>query len=279
MPHGLGRGAARLDDEAGGAPSSSVASERIVVPTDVKLVVQTVLQHVTAEAGSAKQLLAARVLAHLNITKPSGARWQLGHVVGSLLSNFFAWAAGGKRAWLKALPDEVMVWETPKEGSDGRRRSSNPAPQRATALGDLDDAELQHDGTAEPTAGSAAAQRAVAAAQPTPTRVLERVKLDAADRLKRGSGCGNTPRPLARRCLAEQERLDTLVEMVQAHARACPHALKRVDGGEGAYRSSHSMGCVNVFRLVCDGGCSCNWTSATPLPGRLVASDAEGGDA
>ena len=76
------------------------------------------LQHVTltAEAGSAKQLLAARVLAHLNIPKPSGARWQLGHVVGSLLSNasFFVrvGAAGGKRAWLKALPDEVMVWET-----------------------------------------------------------------------------------------------------------------------------------------------------------------------
>ena len=115
MPHGLGRGAARLDDDSGGAPSSSVASEQMKVPTDVKLVVQTVLQHVTAEAGSAKQLLAARVLAHLNITKPSGARWQLGHVVGSLLSNAssFAWAAGrGKRAWLKALPDEVMVWET-----------------------------------------------------------------------------------------------------------------------------------------------------------------------
>ena len=234
MPHGLGRGAARLDDDSGGAPSSSVASERIVVPTDVKLVVQTVLQHVTAEAGSAKQLLAARVLAHLNITKPSGARWQLGHVVRNLLSNFFAWAAGGKRAWLKALPDEVMVWETPKEGSDGRRRSSNPAPQRATALGDLDDAELQHDGTAEPTAGSAAAQRAVATAQPTPTRVLERVKPDAADRLKRGSGCGNTPRPLARRCLAEQERLDTLVEMVQAHAPRCSRRRRDTGMSSGA---------------------------------------------
>ena len=99
MPHGLGRGAAGLDDEGGGTTARSTASEQIKVPTDVRLAVQTLLQHVTAEAGSAKQLLGVRALAPLKITKPSGARWNLGHVVGSLLSNRRAvWRSGDPRS-------------------------------------------------------------------------------------------------------------------------------------------------------------------------------------
>ena len=38
----------------------------------------------------------------------------------------------------------------------------------------------------------------------------------------------------------------------QEHALSCGAPLKRVYGRGGPYYSSHSMGMVNVFRLVCD---------------------------
>ena len=126
-------------------------------------------------------------------------------------------------------------------------------------LGALDGINLQHDALSG-AAGSIGAQRAAEAARPGAPRALELAKPEDAYNLKRGSGWGNTPRPLARRCIAEQPCLDSLLLIGEEHARSCGFSLKRVDGAAGIYHSSHSMGLVNVCRFVCDAGCSYNWS-------------------
>eukprot|EP00966_Prymnesium_polylepis_P173624 4016320-Prymnesium_polylepis.1 len=62
----------------------------------------------------------------------------------------------------------------------------------------------------------------------------------------------------------------------QEHALSCGAPLKRVYGRGGPYYSSHSMGMVNVFRLVCDDGCCLNWSSCgSPVPGRPAGEECD----
>jgi hypothetical protein len=61
-----------------------------------------------------------------------------------------------------------------------------------------------------------------AARLPAP-RALELVKPDAADRMKRGSGWGNTPRPLVQLCVCEQASLTCVL-------RGEPGGERRGDG-------------------------------------------------
>jgi len=253
----------RTDADAEGG--AALAEKRIKVRVSLQVVslLQMVLQH-AAEAFADKTTELSDVLTPINNPKLREVNWHSnpGNVIEALLhAAGLGWSSCGKKLWRRAEPTEVIEWRPPQKG-----RSLRPAAPKATTLGALDDIGLQHDAHSG-AAGSRGAQRAAEAARPPAPRALELVKPDAVDSLKRGSGWGNTPRPLSHCCIAEQPNLDCLVLLVQEHARSCGCSLKRVDGAAGIYHSSHSMGLVNVFRLVCDAGCSYNWSSAAPLPG------------
>jgi len=257
---------ARVNREVGDAEAGAVVAEKcrkVRVSLSVVSVLQTILQH-AAEAFADKTTELSDVLSPINSHLLREINWHSnpGNVVEALLHACgLGWSTCGKKLWRRAEPTEVIEWRPPAKGG-----SLRPAAPKATTLGALDDIDLQHDAHSG-AAGSRGAQRAAEAARPPAPRALELVKPDAVDNLKRGSGWGNTPRPLQRCCIAEQPNLDCLVLLVEEHARSCGCSLKRVDGGAGIYHSSHSMGLVNVFRLVCDAGCSYNWSSAAPLPG------------
>ena len=188
----------------------------------------------------------------------------VGHVIEMLLRKVgLDWSSSGRLLWWTSRGREAgsLAWKQP-----ARAGSRKPADARPSTIGDLDDAELEHDATAA-GAGSRAAQRAAEAARPEPPRVLERVRPERADRLKRGTGWGNVPRTLKECCVCEQEQLDALVLIGQEHAMMCGAALRRVHCDDAPHWSSHSIGVVNVFRLTCENGCSYNWSSARPLPG------------
>ena len=133
-----------------------------------------------------------------------------------------AWNSTGKKLWRRADPAETIEWRQPAAA----RGSLRPAAPRATTLGGIGGAGLQHD----PESGSAAsarAQRAAEAARPSAPRALELVAPAAVDRLARGSGWGNVPRPLARCCMAEQSSLDGL----QPRRRQLRYVSASVGGG------------------------------------------------
>ena len=73
-----------------------------------------------------------------------------------------------------------------------------------------------------------------AARLPAP-RALELVKPDAADRMKRGSGWGNTPRPLVQLCVCEQASLMRPARRAGREAKGRRATRTRV-GGRGTYR-------------------------------------------
>ena len=261
MPTNLRANREAGDAEAGAEGSGN--STKATVSFPVKHVLQTILQH-AAEAFGDKTKELSDVLNPINNPKLREVHWHSspGNVIEALLYAVgLEWSSCGKRLWRRAEPSEAIEWRPPQKG-----RSLRPAAPRATTLDAIDDIDLQHDAHSG-AAGSRGAQRAAEAARPGAPRALELAKPEAADNLKRGSGWGNTPRPLARRCIAEQSCLDSLLLIGEDHARSCGCSLKRVDGAEGIYHSSHSMGLVHVFRLVCDAGCSYNWSSAAPLPG------------
>ena len=198
----------------------------------------------------------------------------VGHVVEVLLRKIgLDWSITGRLLWWKARGCDAgsLAWKEP--AATGSRR---PAEARTSTLGGLDESELQHEASAV-GAGSAAAQRAAEAARPEPPRVVERVRPDASDRLKRGTGWGNVPRVLSQCCVCEQEQLDALLLIGQEHAMTCSAPLRRVHDADGPFWSSHSIGVVNVFRLTCANGCSFNWSSARPLPGPPARGDSGGG--
>eukprot|EP00966_Prymnesium_polylepis_P220015 5089613-Prymnesium_polylepis.2 len=170
----------------------------------------------TAMCATAAADSVLRPLMHKSATS-LGWNANAGHVIEVLCRSMgLDFSKDGKRLWRRAEPDaSVLHWREPKSAN-----SRQPKEQRGSALGGLDAAELQHDAGAAGT-GSAAAQRAAEAAQLEPPRVLELVKPDAGDKLKRGTGWGNVPRALTRRCIAEQECLDSLVLIAQEHALSC----------------------------------------------------------
>ena len=254
-----------LEDGPDDKRAAESSSKKVRCSVEITRVLETLLQHHIDPVGPES----AAVLRPLKLTKPTGAKWGLGHVVAAVLRTVYDFSTTGKEIWRSANASIKLKW---REHSG--RSSLRPDAQRATALGGLDVAELQHDSATVTPSGSAAQQSAAEAALPEPPRTLQLAKPDAADRLKRGSGWGNTPRSLSRCCVCEQEALDTLVLIVQEHAMCCGAPLQRVDGDGVAYWSSHSMGLVNAFRLVCEAGCSYNWASAKPLPGRPAARDA-----
>ena len=201
----------------------------------VNALLQTLLQQGDTDA----------VKPYLTIVK-EGRQWNAGDVIAALAWKAgFDWSKDGKRVWRRSEPEAAAMLEP-----TAARNTLRPAEQRTTALGGLDEVNLQHDAEAEGV-GAPAAQRAAEAAQPEPPRALGLVKAATADKLKRGSGWGNVPRPLTHCCVAEQSQLDSLIVIVQEHALQFPEhgPLQRVDGGDGVYWSSHSMGVVNAIRL------------------------------
>ena len=249
----------------GGGGDTNVVKLR--VPSPIKQVVQTIMQKAIVAFQSKPVMAMSNVISGLGLPKMHW-RSNAGIVIDALLRHAgYGWSANGRRVWLRSNPAESIEWQQ-TSGST----SLQPVAKRPTVLGQLDPDELQHDPADATTATTRTGNAAAAARPDARPRVLELVKPDKADKLgaRGGSGWGNSPRPLARCCVCEQERLDALVAIGEEHARAHPDhpPLRRVDGGaEGVFRSSHSMGVVNVFRLTCSEGCCYNWSSAKPLPG------------
>ena len=199
------------DDDArdaadGGDRGGANSVSRPRVSTAIHHVLQTIVQH-AAEAFHDKLKPLSSVLCTLEL---SGVNWNSnpGVIVAALLrAAGLAWNSTGKKLWRRADPAETIEWRQPAASHGGSLR---PAAPRATTLGGIGAAAgLQHD----PESGSAAsarAQRAAEAARPSAPRALELVAPAAVDRLARGSGWGNVPRPLARCCMAEQSSLDGL---------------------------------------------------------------------
>ena len=187
---------------------------KVRVGEALKNALQTVIQY-GAAANEARTPL-SRVLGGLDL---STIHWHSppGAVVRALFRFAgFEYSDNGKRLWRTVEPELLLEHRPPEKGG-----SLRPAEPRVTALGELDPVELQHD----PAAASATATRAATAARPdAQPRVLELVKPDKADKLgaRSGSGWGNSPRPLARCCVCEQERIDALVAIGEDHARAHP---------------------------------------------------------
>ena len=208
------------DAEAGAEDAEKGKQVRVSLP--VKHVLQTILQH-AAEAFGDKTNELSDVLVSINNDPLRKINWNSnpGNVIEALLYAVgLGWSSRGKRLWRRAEPSEAIEWRPPQQG-----RSLRPAAPRATTLDALHGDELQHEATAA-GAGTAAAQRAAEAARPAPPRVLERVRPEASDRLKRGSGWGSVPRPLARCCIVEQASLDSLVLIGQEHALTCGAPLR-----------------------------------------------------
>jgi hypothetical protein len=224
-----------------------------------------------------------------------------GHVVERLLKSLgLEWSSCGKALWRREDTSKSLVWRT-LAGTGSRR----PVAPRRLALGGLP-SNLSHD-TEAAASGPPGARAAAAAMRPSAPQLLERIAPNPSDFLTRGSGWGNTPRPLSECCFAEQVRvpgsnpatpthlylaapgctwmslirLDSFVSprvqasifgivgRVQDHAFRCGARLRGVEGGTGkAFWSSHSMGVVNVFTLTCERGCTLNCATAAPLPSR-----------
>ena len=92
-------------------------------------------------------------------------------------------------------------------------------------MGDLGAGSLEHD-DAPPPQGSRAARRDAAAARPSAAHALTLVQAEPRDRVRRGSGWDNVPRPITRCCVAEQRCLDSMVVRVEDHALACALATR-----------------------------------------------------
>ena len=216
---------ARANREAGDAEAGAAAagkSTKATVSHPVLAVLQTILQH-AAEAFGDKTKELSDVLVSINNDPLRKINWNSnpGNVIEALLHAVgFGWSADGTKLWRRADVTEVIEWR-----QRDKYRSLRPAAPRATTLDALHGDELQHEATAA-GAGTAAAQRAAEAARPAPPRVLERVRPEASDRLKRGSGWGSVPRPLARCCIVEQASLDSLVLIGQEHALTCGAPLR-----------------------------------------------------
>ena len=173
------------------------------------------------------------------------------------------WSANGKELYRRAEPKDRLKWREPKASN-----TRAPKEERNTVLGRLEHLNLAHDADeAAATGGGRAAQRAAERARPEVPRVLELCRPDPYDRLQRGTGYGNVPRPLGKLFVSELICVDSLITWVHDHARACGSQLSRVDGGDLAYVSCHAMGITGVLRLQCRCGCAFTWSSAAPLPG------------
>jgi len=282
------RGTTGINAGGGGAAAGAKSKQiQVTVSERIKFALQTVVQY--AAAANENKLGMPRVLTGLVLSK---FNWSstAGHVVEALFQSAgIKVSSDGKT--LSRGEEEPLQWRKPA----AKHGSVRPAEERRSTLDDLNDADLEHDPHLVRTGGAAAAHEAAAAARPEAApRTLQLVKAEAGDKCKRGagSGWGNVPRPLTECCLAEQTSLDALVAIGQEHAHSCGLPLRRVDGGEAPYYSSHTMGYVNVCRFTCANGCSYNWSSAAPLPGPPIPAaepsepdtspadgDGDGGDA
>jgi hypothetical protein len=241
------RGTTGINAGGGGAAAGAKSKQiQVTVSERIKFALQTVVQY--AAAANENKLGMPRVLTGLVLSK---FNWSstAGHVVEALFQSAgIKVSSDGKT--LSRGEEEPLQWRKPA----AKHGSVRPAEERRSTLDDLNDADLEHDPHLVRTGGAAAAHEAAAAARPEAApRTLQLVKAEAGDKCKRGagSGWGNVPRPLTECCLAEQTSLDALVAIGQEHAHSCGLPLRRVDGGEAPYYSSHTMGYVNVCRFTC----------------------------
>ena len=190
------------EDEArdaadGGDRAGANSTTKMTVSRQILHVLQTIIQH-AAEAYHDKLKPLSSVLCMLELSQVN-YNSNPGVIVAALArAAGLAWNSTGKKLWRRADPAETIEWRQPAASHGGSLR---PAAPRATTLGGIGAAGLQHD----PESGSAAsarAQRAAEAARPSAPHALELVAPAAVDRLARGSGWGNVPRPLARCCVA-----------------------------------------------------------------------------
>jgi hypothetical protein len=262
---GLARGGRGGQAAAQQAPAAAAheTKQKVRVSLNMKHTLQTILQAAASANENKVQLptvLRGLKLSTINFNSNPG------EVVAALLEYADIHSGrGGKKLWRGSQQEDALEWQ-----AVAKVGSLRPA-ERRTAFGDVAAANVAHD--PQPHAGGTAAARETArAAQVDPPVALGLAPPDPADRLdgRRGSGWGSVPRPLTARCVVEMSCLDDLVQRVKWHERCCEGGaggLKRVDGGGGAFRSSHSMGAANVCRYICECGYSFNWASARALPG------------
>ena len=169
------------------AANTAVADTKVRCSEAVKYVLQTVIQTAVAVVKeknpwpSALRPMETRLAAQ-NLDWRSSP----GSIIEVLLRCVgLDWSRSGQTVWRVADPTSKLLFRAPEKSG-----SLRPAAARPTTIGSLDTAELEHDAVAG-GAGSEASQRAAARARPEPPRVLECVAPDAADRLKRGTGCSS----------------------------------------------------------------------------------------
>ena len=134
--------------------------------------------------------------------------------------------------WRKAEPAKPLnILETIAPNT------RKPKPLRDTVIGQLANLNHVHDAEPSATGGSRAAQT-TRDARPAAPRALELARPDAIDRVQRGTGYGNVPRPLGLFFTTELVCVDGLVTWVHDHARSCGKELQRVYSKEQAYWSA-----------------------------------------
>ena len=257
------------DDDAGKNASTKQAKVDVPLANLTTVIVQNWNRH-----GAR-----APMLAPLQLGDKLHYRSNISSVLGAVLRNKHSlqWSDDGKALWHPGFPGQVLRWQEPQVGSHMPRslKAKAPAPKKGggkVPLGDAtNDADRAGAGAGEPpdTDGSTAVAPQVLKLQAAPASE----KLAHGDR-RVGTGFGNVAMPLAPVCMAEQGMLDRLWVWSANHGRMCGGTLSRVHG-DAACWGCHSVGEVNVFRLVC-GTCDAtfNWTSAAPLPGAPLSARA-----
>ena len=251
------------DDDDGAGKNASTKNAKVDVPLAnlTTVIVQNWNRH-----GAR-----APMLAPLKLGDKLHYRSNISSVLAALLRNKHSlqWSDDGKALWHPGFPRQVLRWQEPQVGSHMPRslKAKAPAPKRAGGKRPLGDATNSADSGG--AADGAEVDAASACVQP---QSLQLQAAPASEKLACGSkrvgtGFGNVADPLQSVCMAEQTMLDRLWVWSNNHGRMCGGALSRIDSDVACW-GCHSVGEVNVFRLVC-GECDSafNWTSAAPLPG------------
>jgi len=202
----------REDDEDGtdGSRGSQKRSVTACGNNITTVLVQTILGD---REGS------ARVLSCLDPKTITKINWNSnpGNVIELLVTSLgLDFSPDGTMLWRKAEPAKPLnMLETIAPNT------RKPKPPRDTVIGQLANLNLVHDAEPSATGGSRAAQTTRDARPATP-RALELARPDAIDRVQRGTGYGNVPRPLGLFFTTEHRRLcaqTTVNLMHQGRAR------------------------------------------------------------
>ena len=218
-----------------------------------------------------RHAIRAPMLAPLQLGGALHYRSNISSVLGALLQNrhAYSWTDDGKELRHPGFPDQVLRWQEPTAKCQMPKalKVKAPAPKRAGGKRPLGDATNCADSGGAADGAEDAAASACVQPQSLQLRAAPASEKLAHGGKRVGTGFGNVADPLQSVCMAEQTMLDRLWVWSNNHGRMCGGALSRIDSDVACW-GCHSVGEVNVFRLVC-GECDSafNWTSAAPLPG------------